>query len=91
MPTARSSPGPNPASSSARTTAEPTNPDTWYQLAVFDYAGKHWWPAWVEINHAYAIDTYSPATISLLQQARCKPGVEPTSPLCPAPKQGASP
>ena len=73
------------------TKREPTNPDTWYQLAFFDYASRRWWPAWVEINHSYAIDPYSPATISLLQKARCKPGVEPTSRLCPPRAQGASP
>jgi hypothetical protein len=73
------------------TKREPTNPDTWYELAVYDNASKRWWPAWVEINHAYAIDPYSPATISLLQKVRCKPGVEPTSRLCRPRARGASP
>jgi hypothetical protein len=75
------------------TTREPENPDTWYDLGAFYYRQKQWWPSWVALNRSYGLDAFGPAGEKggLLDQVRCKPGVEPTSPQCPGQAPGASP
>jgi tetratricopeptide (TPR) repeat protein len=75
------------------TKREPENPDTWYDLGSFYYRQKQWWPSWVALNRSYALDAFGPAGEKggLLDRVRCKPGVEPTSPQCPATAPGASP
>ena len=75
------------------TNREPENPDTWYDLGSFYYRQKQWWQSWVVLNRSYALDRFGPAGEKggLLDQVRCKPGVEPTSPQCPAAAPGASP
>jgi hypothetical protein len=75
------------------TTREPENPETWYDLGAFYYRQKQWWPSWVALNRSYALDAFGPAGEEggLLDQVRCKPGVEPTSRQCPVRAPGASP
>ena len=75
------------------TKREPENPETWYDLGAFYYRQQRWWPSWVALNRSYALDAFGPAGEKggLLDQVRCKPGVEPTSRQCPARAPGASP
>jgi hypothetical protein len=75
------------------TSREPENPETWYALGAFYFRQKQWWPSWVALNRSYGLDAFGPAGEKggLLDQVRCKPGVEPTSPQCPARAPGASP
>ena len=75
------------------TNREPENPETWYDLGAFYFRQKQWWPSWVALNRSYGLDAFGPAGEKggLLDQVRCKPGVEPTSRQCPARAPGASP
>jgi hypothetical protein len=55
------------------TTREPTNPDTWYQLAEYYARHDRWRAAYDAVNRSYTLDPYGPAgfTGGLLDRARC--------------------
>jgi O-antigen ligase len=62
---------------------EPRNPETWYQLAVFEYARRRYRTAYEAANRSWHLDAFGPAGQrgSVLDLSRCK--VFPTSPQCP--------
>lgn len=75
------------------TKREPRNPDTWYFLGRYYFSRHEWKAAYDALNHSYTLNAFGEVarTGGLLDQARCKPGVLPSSPQCQRAAQGASP
>jgi O-Antigen ligase len=57
------------------TEREPRNPDTWYQLAAFEYARAHYCAADDAASRSYDLDQFGPAgqpgNVGLLARQRC--------------------
>jgi O-antigen ligase len=58
------------------TKREPRNPDTWYQLAAFEYARRHYCAAYDAASRSYRLDQFGPAgqpgNVGLQARQRCR-------------------
>jgi hypothetical protein len=58
------------------TEREPRNPETWYQLAAFEYARAHYCAAYDAASRSYGLDQFGPAgqpgNVGLQARQRCR-------------------